>query len=176
MTATQLLGAQRPTPLELAQLPASAADRWLGLPLDPAHPPLQGRIAIEALTIGDPTTDNSLAGLMIDQWLDRIPSQTTSAGVSFHFEEPKSRAPQALLLAVCPDARANWDLTLLRAILEETLALAKARAVDLDSINEVGQILPALYFPFNLQGATPAVRFLAVEAVNSVNLVSPNAD
>jgi len=173
LSTSQLLGAPRASQLELAQLPVVAGDRWLGLPIDPAHPPAQGRVAIEAFTVGDPTAQTPFAGLMIDHWLDRIPSPTTSAGVSFHFEEPKSRAPQALLLAVCPDTRSHWDLTLLRTILEETLALAKARTVDLDSINEVGQILPALYFPFNLQGATPATRFVAVEAINAA--ISPSA-
>jgi hypothetical protein len=72
----------------------------------------------------------------------------------FTNEEPRSRAPQCLLLAVCPDARQEWDDELLRAILEDTLDLLRVRTVDLDSIQEVGQILPALYFPFNLSGET----------------------
>ena len=45
------------------------------------------------------------------------------------------------------------------ATLEETLQLAKIRAVDLDSMLEVGQILPALYVPFNMQQATVQTRF-----------------
>jgi hypothetical protein len=73
-----------------------------------------------------------------------------------------ARAPQAMLLAVCPDARTVWDLDLVRAILDETFGLAKVRTVDLASIQEVGQILPGLYFPFNLQGPTPASRFMEV--------------
>jgi hypothetical protein len=48
---------------------------------------------------------------------------------------------------------------------EETLALAKVRAVDLDSIQQVGQILPGLYFPFNLQAATVSTQFLLTEDV-----------
>ena len=105
---------------------------------------------------------------MIDEFLDRIPSPTTSAGVAFHFDEPDARAPQALLLAVCPDGRAHWDLDLLNAILQETLDLAKIRGVDLDSLGEAGQILPALYFPFNIPEATPSVRFLEVGAADAV--------
>jgi hypothetical protein len=168
MSLSRLLGARRVASLQLAQLPATPNDRWLGLPIDTSHPPGQGRVAIEALAVGDPATHLPFAGLMLDQWLERIPSPTTSAGISFHFEEPKSRAPQALLLAVCPDSRDAWDLALLRTILEETLTLAKIRAVDLDSIQQVGQILPALYLPFNLQGATPATHFLATEAVGAI--------
>jgi hypothetical protein len=168
LSTAQLLGAPRPDPLELAQLPVTANDRWLGLPVDPGQPPAQGRVAVEALAVGDPASQAPFAGLLLDQWLERIPSAAVTAGVSFHYEEPKARAPQAMLLAVCPDGRELWDIALLRAIVEETLGLAKARAVDLASITEAGQVLPALYFPFNLAGATPATHFTAVEEGHAI--------
>jgi hypothetical protein len=63
------------------------------------------------------------------------------------------------LLAVCPDARPAWDDELLLATLEDTLQLAKIRSVDLDSLIDVGQILPAAYVPLNLQQSTIAARF-----------------
>jgi hypothetical protein len=168
MSATELLGAPHLSDLALAQLPPVANDRWLGLPLDPAHPLAQGRVAIEAIASGDPAAAPVFAGLMLDQFLDRIPSPDTSAGVAFHFDEPDARAPQALLLAVCPDERKTWDIDLLRTILDETLELAKIRGVDLDSLQEAGQILPALYFPFNIPEATPSIRFLDVGEADAV--------
>ena len=91
---------------------------------------------------------------MIDEWPERIPSVQENAAVAFHYEEPKARAPQTLLLAVCPDTRPFWDDDLIAGILEETLELAKIRSVDLDSVAEIGQILPALYFC-----AEPARRY-----------------
>ena len=97
-----------------------------------------------------------MPGLLVDEWLERIPAASTTAGVSFHFSEPSSRAPQAMLLALCPDGRKTWDLGLVATILDETLGLAAVRGVDLATMQEVGQLLPALYFPFNLQAATPA--------------------
>ena len=95
----------------------------------------------------------------MDEWPERIPSTQQSASVAFHFEEPSARAPQALLLAVCPDNRATWDDQILEAVLAETLELAKIRTVDLASVQGVGQILPALYFALNLQGATVSTQF-----------------
>ena len=154
---TRLLGAARPA-IEIAQLPPTPGDRWLGLPLDPGRPQVSGRVAIEAVTVGDPTTASSYAGLLVDEWLERIPGDTT-AGVAFHFDEPNARAPQAWLLALCPDGRATWDRSLIAAILAETYDLARIRGVDLASITEVGQVVPALYFPFNLEAATPATTF-----------------
>jgi hypothetical protein len=35
--------------------------------------------------------------------------------------------------------------------------------VDLDSVQEVGQILPALYFALNLQGATLSTNFATMK-------------
>ena len=42
----------------------------------------------------------------------------------------------------------------MQAVLSEALDLALARTVDLASVGRVGQILPALYFPFNLRQET----------------------
>jgi hypothetical protein len=160
MTMTELLGAPDALELTIGQLPEVADDRWLGLPADPANPPVSGRVAIEALAVGDPATQTPLAGMMLDEWLDRIPAATTSAGVAFHYGEPTARAPQAMLLAVCPDERKAWDTGLVQAIVTQALELAQIRSVDLASIQQVGQILPGLYFPFNLQAATIATTFL----------------
>lgn len=163
MSAAQALvgGALYPPALTLGQLPPPSAppDRWLGLPIDPTKPPDKGRIAFACIAQGDPAIQGTYAGLLLDEWLERIPSTRENASLVFHFDEPSARAPQSLLLAVCPDGRSNWDDEILQAILQETLQLAKIRTVDLASIEQVGQILPALYFPLNLQGATVSTQF-----------------
>jgi hypothetical protein len=163
MSAAQALtsGTLYPPALTLGQLPppATPPDTWLGLPIDPANPPAKGRVALACLAQGDPTTEGSYAGLFVDEWLERIPSTQENASLAFHFAEPSARAPQALLLAVCPDSRKTWDDDILQAILQETLELAKIRTVDLASVEQVGQILPALYFALNLRGATVSTQF-----------------
>jgi hypothetical protein len=161
LTLAQLLSAQGTAPpaLLLGQLPAVANDKWLGLGIDTSKPPDKGRVAFACVTRGDPVNQNTYAGLLIDEWPERIPSTQENAAVAFHYEEPKARAPQALLLAVCPDERRIWDDDLVTGILEEALELTKIRTVDLDSVQEIGQILPALYFALNLQGATVSTNF-----------------
>jgi hypothetical protein len=161
----QALAGAAPASLALAQLPQVDNDRWLALPLNGTTPG-KGRVAFAAIAAGDPSTQAMYSGLLIDEWPERIPSTTESAGVAFHYDEPKARAPQAALLAVCPDNRETWDAQILQSILEETLDLAKVRAVDLDSIADAGQILPALYFALNLQGSTISMHLL--EAVLEV--------
>jgi len=159
-----------PPALTLAQLPpVTPPDRWLALPLDPARPPQKGRVGFACVTTGDPTSQATYSGLMVDEWPERIPNAQAQTAVAFHFEEPSARAPQALLLATCPDNRETWDDQLLQAVLKETLELAKIRTVDLGSVLGVGQILPALYFSLNLQGATVSTRFALIEEVANVN-------
>jgi hypothetical protein len=154
-----------PPSLLLGQIPppTSGLDRWLALPLDPANPPQKGRVAFACVAQGNPANSNICAGVMLDEWIERIPSPTQPASVAFHFAEPAARAPQAMLLAVCPDDRATWDDQILQAILAETLELAKIRTVDLASAQQVGQILPALYFALNLQGATVSTQFAVLK-------------
>lgn len=167
LSAAQALvgGTLYPPSLLLGQMPppAAAPDTWLALPIDPANPPAKGRVAFACLTNGDPTSASEYAGLMIDQWLERIPGSQGASYVSFHFEEPVARAPNVILLALCPTKQENWDDTMLQAVLSETLQLAKIRAVDLASVTSVGQILPALYFALNLQSATISTRFVPTE-------------
>jgi hypothetical protein len=167
LSAAQALagGALYPPALTLAQMPppSTLPDRWLALPIEPANPPQKGRVALACVTTGDPTTASAYAGLRVEEWLERIPGATGAAAVAFHFAEPGARAPNALLLAVCPQEQALWDDAMLQAILAETLQLAKLRAVDLASVGLVGQILPALYFALNLQGATISTQFAVLK-------------
>jgi hypothetical protein len=151
---------------QLPLLPSGQTDRWLALPWDPTSPPGKGRVAFGCFTIGqDPTTtqQNAYAGLLLDQWIERVPSPEEKAALTFHYQEPNARPPQTLLLGVCPDQRQFWNDDLVLAILQETLELAKIRTVDLDTLQQVGQVLPALYFPFNLQQATISTIFYPVK-------------
>jgi hypothetical protein len=150
-----LVSGMTPPSVGIAQLPAVPADHWLALPAAPGSTPVNGRLAIAALVTGDPTsTSVTWSGLLVDAWPERVPSARESAGVAFHHDEPKARAPQALLLAVCPDLIQGWNDAALVQLLQETLDLARLRTVDLGSVGPVGQVLPALYLPFNPQGET----------------------
>ena len=77
--------------------------------------------------------------------------------MAFHFDAPQAQAPQAILLAVPPDARPRWDLETLEAIVCDTLDLVRLRTVDpaaLAQTSEHGHFLPALYVAFNAAGET----------------------
>ena len=150
-----------PPPLRVAQLPATAGDQWLALPLAPGASPGRGRLSVVAAVTGD-VTASSWAGLYLDGWPERLPDSGQTTGVAFNAAEPSARAPAALLLAACPSPRAGWDDEVIAAVLRETLALARVRAVDLSSLAQAGQVLPALYFPFNLEEDTVSMPLLPI--------------
>ena len=55
-----------------------------------------------------------------------------------------ARPPQAMLCAVSPDGR-RWTTDALRAVIEQTLDLARIRMVTLERLAGEGAVLPALY-------------------------------
>jgi hypothetical protein len=157
----EVVAGATPPPMRVAQLPVLAGDQWLALPLAPGAALGRGRLSIVAAVSGD-VTAGSWAGLYLDGWPERLPDSTQTTGVAFHAAEPAARAPAALLLAACPNPRAGWDEQAITAVLRETLALARVRAVDLSSLTQAGQVLPALYFPFNLEDETVSTRLWPV--------------
>jgi hypothetical protein len=101
-----------------------------------------------------------LAGLLVDEWVEVVPNAEETTGVAFHYDAPGASPPQAILLAVSPDERLEWDLETLEATVLSTLELAKLRTVDLSSLDaDLGRYLPALYFARSPAGDTIATDF-----------------
>jgi hypothetical protein len=128
------------------QLPYKQNERWAGLPGE-----LSGsRLSLVLHAPAELDLSKPIAGLLIDEWVEVVPSKEETTGLTFHYDAPQSRAPQAILLAVAPDERPEWDLETLEATVLETLELAKLRTVDstfLADLMDVRQFLPALYLP-----------------------------
>ncbi len=125
---------------QIGQLPYDDKERWVAL----ENPPLGNRLSLACLTIVTDFTE-PLAGLLVEEWVESIPNKEEVTGLTFHYDAPQPRAPQALLLAVAPEGVLKWDSTMLENTLRETLELAKLRAVDLSALGELGQYLPAMY-------------------------------
>ena len=100
-----------------------------------------------------------LAGLLIDEWVEVVPGSVETTGLVFQYDQPDSAPPQAILLAVPPDPDLQWSVWSLQQVLLETLDLARIRAVDPDSLDEIGHYLPALYFAANSAADTVSTDF-----------------
>jgi hypothetical protein len=146
----------RPAALALAQLPHVPGEPTL---LDDAAALTEPRhVALLHLPAGD-RLPASAAALLVDAWVEPVPSAQETAGVAFHLERPASQPPQACLIAVPPELAAPWSTATLEAVLTETLEAARMRAVPAEALDAVGQFLPALQFAFNPAGETISTSF-----------------
>ena len=150
----------------VGQLPHRAGDRWVGLPLpqrasptDPPPRPPGGRLSLVVHTPTAVDATKPVVGLLVDEWTETVPSPEETTGLVFHYDQPSARAPHAILLAVSPDDKPQWDLETLEATILETLELAKLRTVDLAALPGVSPFLPALYFAEGDHGKTVTSTF-----------------
>jgi hypothetical protein len=139
---------------DVAQLPFAAGDRWLALDLAGAAP--ASRLSLVAFSPRPASAGvgagAGVAGLLVDDWVEVLPAAQQITGLSFHYDDPIARAPQAILLAVRPDDFPEWTFEAVEGSVLEALDLAKLRAVDPDALGALGHYLPALYFAYNTGG------------------------
>jgi len=140
--------------LTVAQLPYSDTDRWVGLPLKAGERLPGGKLSLVVQSAAPVNVRQPLAGLLIDEWVEVVPSATENTGITFQYDQPNAAPPQTILIAVPPEPESTWTLWSLQQVLLETLDLARIRAVDPDALGEVGHYLPALYFSHNTAGHT----------------------
>jgi hypothetical protein len=153
--------------LRVLQLPAVPGETWIGLPFTDGVLPKGPRIGLVAELPGGlvPAADDVLAGFVVDEWVDLVPSPTAVTGVALNADAPDARPPQAVLVAVTPDGR-PWDLDKLRGVVDDTVRLAQERAVTLERVPLAPRLLPALYVDdWSLQGQPAPV--LVMSAVNA---------
>jgi hypothetical protein len=130
LLCAEAAGSREALSLHVTQLPHRLEDRWAALP----GPAAGGRLSIVAQASASPSSAAPVAGLVVDEWTEVIPERTQVTGVSFHVDQPNSRAPQAILLAVPPTEEHVWSLDALEATVLGTLDLARLRLVDLEAL------------------------------------------
>jgi len=109
--------------------------------------------------IGEPLTNlTGMAGIVADDWTEKIVSKEQDTHIAFHFNGPNSEAPQCLLLAVSPNDSHVWDEPSVRKVILETLSLSKLRGIDYGSLKELRHFLPTSLF--NSYGENIFVDFL----------------
>ena len=160
---------QPPAQFELAQLPFQAAARWAALPFAPKRPPA-GLVSLALYRPVKPATNQVWAGLFLDDWTEVIPDEVETTAIGFHYDDPGAEAGQAVLLAIPPGEAQTWDIDTFANILNETADLAKVRAVDLELLPALGQLLPAIYLSTDLEDNTITTNF-ATKVMNQRSIV-----
>lgn len=149
--------------LKVAQLPYRNDARWVGLPIKPGQSLSPSRFSMVIQSMMPLDVKKPLAGLLIDEWVEVIPNSIETTGLVFQYDQPDSAPPQAILLAVPPDPNLQWNVWSLQQVLLETFDLARIRAVDPDSLDEVGHYLPAMHFAANSAGDTVSTDFMKLK-------------
>jgi len=157
----EALGTGEQINLQVAQLPFAENDRWVALPLQPDRPLSASRFSLVVQAANSLDVTEPLTGVLIDEWVELVPNASETTGVVFQYDQPGTAPPQCILLAVPPDLDQPWNLWSLQQVLLETLDQALIRAVDPDSLDEVGHYLPGLYFAFNREGETVSTDLTA---------------
>ena len=156
------LGRRSALELRVAQLPFHPGERWIALPVPAGQTLPTGRLSLVAHLPQGFRPAQPLAGLVVDEWVEIVPRAEITSGVSFQYDAPGARPPQAVLLAVAPPDVTRWEVDSLEQTLLETIELARLRALDPQALGEdvlLQRTLPALYVSINLEGATLSTDF-----------------
>lgn len=149
LRSAEVLAAGESANLVVAQLPHEPGQRWIGLkPLTGQALP-EGKVSIVVQTTAALNWTQPLTGLVVDEWTETVPSAEQTTALAFQYPPPDAAPPQALLIAVPPTPGAAWTHAGLRQVLDETLALARLRALDAEVLGATAQALPALYLAHN---------------------------
>jgi hypothetical protein len=159
----EALNAGEKLKLTVAQLPYSPDDRWVGLALKSGQSMPGGKLSLVVQSSAPIDVRQPLAGILIDEWVEVVPSATETTGIVLQYDHPSSAPPQTILVAVPPEVGLPWTVWSLQQVLLETLDLARIRAVDPDALDDVGHYLPALYFACNTEGHTVSTDFTKIK-------------
>jgi hypothetical protein len=146
-----------PATWSVAQLPHRAGASWIALPPAAGESRISGALSLVLHAPSgslDPT--RPWYGLFLDDWVETIPNASEHTGIAFRHDDTSGEAPQAILVAVPPRTTDSWDFESLLAVVTETLELAKIRALDLEALDPLAQVIPASYLAANLDGDTIA--------------------
>ncbi len=153
-------------PLDLVplQLPVAPGAKWIGGPYgDTVSAADVVSIAIHPLPA---SFASPMAGLLIDEWTELVPSPNETTGIAMHVNRPNAVAPQVLLVAVAPRQTGQWAFSDLVAILHDTLDRARLRAVEPDDIGSpYFQALPPIVAAFDDSMLIAAAKFSGVAAL-----------
>jgi hypothetical protein len=128
-----------------AQHPNTPGDRWAA-----THAPGSPGGRLSAVLVhgpdGVPPPGSEVAGLVVDRWVEQIPSNEAVTGLAFHYDAPSNQAPQACLLAVPPRGE-TWTLPLVLTTIRETVDWVRRRAVAPEDLRGGGRSIPSIYRP-----------------------------
>lgn len=121
--------------LKVWQLPYNKDDRWLGVQHSTPQSGNKTSLVVESQDAVNNT--DAFCGLLIDEWVETIPSKEETTGIAFNYNKPNAEPPQALLLAVPSDpSSGEWGLSEIARSVLYALKLSAIRGIDPDTLTQ----------------------------------------
>jgi hypothetical protein len=162
----QAFGGAEPT-LTPLQFPFEANASWVAMQYPPQYVLDSDRLLYTAQYSQAFDKTARQCGLLLDEWIEVIPSPNRTTGITFNFDRPNSEAPQAILLVTPASVNEAWQWDDLVGALNETLDLAKKRAVEPAQLDNTAysRFLPATIMAATLYGISITTSLAAANGV-----------
>ncbi len=161
---SEALGLTAPE-LTPAQFPYTTGEHWLAMDFPPKERPASDRLLYTAhyATPFDPSARQ--CGLLLDEWTEVIPGTDHDTAVTFNFARPDNEPPQAILVVTPATWDGLWHWEDLVGALNETLDLAKKRALEPAQIDDTAyaRFLPATIMAATTHGISISLVLAAAE-------------
>jgi hypothetical protein len=150
-----------------AQFPYQSGDAWVAMTLPPDYALDSDRLCYTASYPAPFDTTANQCGLLLDEWTEVVPSATRDTGLTFNFARPDNEPPQAILLVTPASSSGSWLWEDLVGAVNETLDLAKKRAVEPAQLDATGyaRLLPATVSAATSYGISIATVLAAADGV-----------
>ncbi|MGA9667637.1 MAG: hypothetical protein WBQ94_00425, partial [Terracidiphilus sp.] len=149
------------------QLPFSAGEPWRALQFPDTPAITSDRLLYTCLYSQSFSPVAQQCGIMVDEWTEVIPAATRDTGITFNYARPDNEPPQTMLLVVSASNTGSWQWADLVGALNETLDLAKKRAVEPAFLDPTvySRFLPATVTASTTYGITLATPLTAANGV-----------
>ncbi len=149
------------------QFPYEAGALWLALRYPPDYKLSSDRLLYTAQYVTPFDKTARQCGLLVDEWTEVIPAADRTTGITFNYNRPDNEPPQSFLLVTPATGSGLWIWDDLLGALNETLDLAKKRAVEpvhLD-FTPYSCFLPATVMAVTLYGISITTSLAAANGV-----------
>jgi len=149
------------------QFPYENNASWLALQYPDTYQLDSDRLLYTAQYVTPFDKTSRQCGMLIDEWTEVIPSTTRHTGITFNYDRPNNEASQSLLLVTPASSSGQWVWDDLVGALNETLDLAKKRAVEPVQIDATSysRFLPATVMAVSYYGISITTSLAAGNGV-----------
>jgi hypothetical protein len=149
------------------QLPFAADDSWLALTFPDNYNLNSDRLLYTCLYSQPFNPAARQCGLLVDEWTEVIPASVRDTAITFNYARPDNEAPQTILLVTSASNTGSWQWADLVGALNETLDLAKKRAVEPAFLDPTmySRFLPATVTASTSYGITISTALTAANGV-----------